>query len=150
MPSYNLAETVHNKLLQQSENRGNDLHIAIVDEFVRAFMQMVKYYQYLKGNEARTGLRKDKLILRVAQCSAKRNGNPKALTEALSKIRSVDKFMRQEPHLEGQEVFGSQKKKANRPFGCKFNSHRPDKVKFSHPNKSLRSIYKYSSTPSDF
>jgi len=44
MPSCNLAETIHNKWFQQSGNRGNDLHITIVDDYVRAFMQMVKYY----------------------------------------------------------------------------------------------------------
>jgi len=70
MPSCNLAETVHNKWLQQFGNRGNDLYIATVDDFVRAFMQMVRYYQYLKGNKAGTGPRKEELMLRVAQRSA--------------------------------------------------------------------------------
>ena len=38
MPSCNLAETVHNKWLQQSGNRENDLYVATVDDFVKAFM----------------------------------------------------------------------------------------------------------------
>ena len=66
MPSYNLAETVHNKWLQQSGNRGNDLYIATVDDLVRAFMQMVRYYQFLKGDQAGMGPGKDELLLRVA------------------------------------------------------------------------------------
>ena len=52
MLSCNLAEIVHNKWLQQSDNRGNDLYIATVDDLVRAFMQMVRYYQFLKGEPA--------------------------------------------------------------------------------------------------
>ena len=36
MPSCNLSETVHNKWLQQSGNRGSDLYVATVDDFVRA------------------------------------------------------------------------------------------------------------------
>jgi len=38
MPFYNLDKTVHNKWLQQSGNKGEDLYIAIVDNYVRAFM----------------------------------------------------------------------------------------------------------------
>jgi hypothetical protein len=37
------------------------------------------------------------------------------------------------PHLEGEEVFGSTKCKANLPFGLEANSHRHDQVNFSHP-----------------
>ena len=66
MPSCNLAKTVHNKWLQQSSNRGNDLYVAIVDDLVRAFMQMVRYYQFLKGDQAGTRPGKNELLLRVA------------------------------------------------------------------------------------
>ena len=54
IPTCNLAETVHNKWLQQSEKRGTDLYIATVDDYVRAFMQMVRYYQFLKGEKPGT------------------------------------------------------------------------------------------------
>ena len=66
MPSCNLAETVHNKWLQQSGNYGNDLYVATWDDLVRAFMQMVRYYQFLKGENARIGPGKEELLLRVA------------------------------------------------------------------------------------
>lgn len=89
MPSCNLAETVHNKWLQQSGKRGTDLYVATVDDFVRAFMQMVKYHQYLKGNQTGTGPGKEELLLRVAQRSAARTGNPKSLTQAISTIPGV-------------------------------------------------------------
>ena len=139
MPSCNLAEIVHNKWLQQSGNRGNDLYIATVDDLVRAFMQMVRYYQFLKGHHARSGPGKEELLLKVAQRVAHRTGNPKVLAEAISNIRGVQDFVSREPHLEGEEVFGSQKRKADMPLGCEHDSHRPDKVNFSRPRVRIRS-----------
>ena len=44
MPSCNLAESVHNKWLQVSGNSGGNLYVAIVDDFVRGFLQVVNYY----------------------------------------------------------------------------------------------------------
>jgi hypothetical protein len=41
MPSYNLAESMHHKWNQQSGNRGSDLYIATVDDFIRALIQVV-------------------------------------------------------------------------------------------------------------
>ena len=147
MPSCNLAETVHNKWLQQSGNRGNDLYVATVDDLVRAFMQMVRYYQFLKGDQAGTGPGKDELLLRVAQRSAHRTGNPKALADAISNIRGVQDFVTKEPHLEGEEVFGSQEWKADMPLGCEQDFHRPDKVNFSRPRVRTRSSLASMSTP---
>ena len=34
MPSYNLVETVHNKWLQAFGNKGGDLYIAAVDDYI--------------------------------------------------------------------------------------------------------------------
>jgi hypothetical protein len=55
MPSYNLSETVHNKWLQKSGNRGNDLFAATCDDKIRAVMQMTNYRVDLKGKLFRTG-----------------------------------------------------------------------------------------------
>ena len=101
MPSCNLAETVHNKWLQQSRNRGNDLYVATVDDLVRAFMQMVRYYQFLKGEHAGSGPGKEEL-LKVAQRCAHRTGNPKVVADAISNIQVVQNFVTREPHLEGK------------------------------------------------
>ena len=153
MPSCNLAETVHNKWLQQSGNRGNDLYVATVDDLVRAFMQMVRYYQFFKGEHAGSGPGKEELLLRVAQRCAHRTGNPKVVADAISNIQVVQDFVTREPHLEGEEVFGSQKRKADMPLGCKQDSHRPDKVNFSRPRVRTRSAVAGTSTaataPSD-
>jgi hypothetical protein len=58
MLSCNLVETVHNTWLQQSGNRGNDFYVATVDDFVRALIQVSRYYQFLKGEHTGTGLGK--------------------------------------------------------------------------------------------
>jgi hypothetical protein len=129
----NLAETVHNKWLQQSGNRGNNLYVTIVDDFVRALMQVSWYYQFLKGELVGTGLGKEELMLYVAQRLAQRSRNPKVLNAASAKMPGAAKFCTWEPHFEGEEVFGSQKRKADVPLGSKHESHRPDKINFSHP-----------------
>jgi hypothetical protein len=50
MPSCNLVESIHNKWLQASRNNGGDLYVATVDDSVRGFLQVVNYYQFLKGD----------------------------------------------------------------------------------------------------
>jgi hypothetical protein len=61
MPSCNLSETAHNKWLQQSGNRGNDLFAATCDDKIRAVMQMINYRAYLKGKASGTGPSKQEL-----------------------------------------------------------------------------------------
>jgi hypothetical protein len=139
MPSCNLAETVHNKWLQQSGKRGNDLYVATVDDYVRAFMQVVSYYQYLKGDRPGTGPGKEELKLRIAQRSAQKSGDPNHLKLAMAKMPGAEEFCTRQPHLEGEEVFGSTKRKLDLPPGSEYDSHRPDKVNFSHPRTGTRS-----------
>jgi hypothetical protein len=68
-----------------------------VDDFVRALIQVSRYYQNLKGEHARVGPRKEELMLRVAQCFVQRSGNPKALNVAITKMHRVEEFCIQEP-----------------------------------------------------
>jgi hypothetical protein len=63
MPSYNFVKNVQNKWLQQSSNQGNDFYVAIVNDFVRALIQVLRSYQYLKGDHVRTGPQKEELML---------------------------------------------------------------------------------------
>ena len=116
-------------------------------------MQMVWYYQFLKGEYAGSGPGKEELLLRVAQRCAHRTGNPKVVADAISNIQVVQDFVTREPHLEREEVFGSQKRKADMPLGCEQDSHRPDKVNFSRPRVRTRSAVAGTSTaataPSD-
>ena len=67
MPSYNLAETIHNKWLQAFSNKSGDLYIVAIDDYIHAFLQVVAYYQYLKGGFGSLGLSKEKLKLRSTQ-----------------------------------------------------------------------------------
>jgi hypothetical protein len=139
MPSCTLAETKHNAWLQESGNRGNDLYVASVDDFIRALIQVSRYYQFLKGEYAGTGPGKEELMLRIAQRSVLRSGNPKALNVAMAKMPGVEEFCTREPHFEGEEVFGSQKCKVDIPLGSEHESHKPDRVNFSRPRVRTRS-----------
>ena len=129
MPSCNLAETIHNRWLQQSGNKGNDLCDATVDDFVRAFMQCTNYFKFLNGGRSGTGPSKQELRLRQAQ----RSGRPEKVVEAMENMPEAKDWCTRLPHFEGEEVFGSIPRKLDLPIGSEFNSHRPDKMNFSRP-----------------
>ena len=101
-------------------------------------MQVVAYYQYLNGDRPGTGPAKEELLLRVAQRTTQRSGNPIALHAAMAKLPGASDFCKREPHLEGEEVFGSLKRKLDLPPGCEEDSHRPDKINFSRPRVQTR------------
>jgi hypothetical protein len=115
------------------------LYIVIVDNFIRALMQVVRYYQYLKDDRAGTGPGKEDLQLCAAQRIAERTGNTKVLNVAMAKLLGIELFYTREPHLAGEEVFGFQKWKADVPLGFEGESYWPDKVNFSHPRIATRS-----------
>jgi hypothetical protein len=135
MPSCNLSETTHNKWLQQSSNRGNDLFAATCDDKIRAVMQMTNYRAYLKNKASGTGPSKQELKL----MTARRSGDPKKIEEALSQLPGVEVAMTRIPHLEGEEIFGSTKHKLHLPPCDDGDSHRPEKVNFSQPRVQIRS-----------
>jgi hypothetical protein len=130
---------MHHKWNQQSGNRGSDLYIATVDDFIRALMQVVRYYQYLKGDRAGTDPGKEELQLRDAQRTAEWTGDPKVLNIAMAKLPGAELFYTRAPHMAGEEVFGSQKRKADVPLGFEGESHQPNKVNFSRPRIATRS-----------
>jgi hypothetical protein len=78
-------------------------------------------------------------MLRVAQRSALWSGNPKALNIATAKMPGTKEFCTREPHFEGEEVLGSQKRKADISLGSEHKFHRPDQVNFSRPRVKTRS-----------
>jgi hypothetical protein len=102
-------------------------------------MQVVRYYQYLKGDRAGTGPGKEELQLRIVQRTTERTGDPKILNVAMAKLLGAKLFCTREPHLAGEEVFGSQKRKADIPLSFEGESHQPDKVNFSRPRIATRS-----------
>jgi hypothetical protein len=123
MPSCNLAKSMLHKWNQQSGNRGSDLYIATIDDFIRALMQVVRYYQYLKGDRAGTSHGKEELQLCAAQHVAERTRDPEVLNVAMAKLPGAELFCTHAPHMAGEEVFGSQKRKADVPLGFEGESH---------------------------
>lgn len=79
MPLCNLAETVHNKWLQQSGNKMTCLYKAIVDDTIRTFMQITNYCTWLKGGSTRKEL--DEASLKVKATT--HIGDPKLIAEAI-------------------------------------------------------------------
>jgi hypothetical protein len=57
----------------------------------------------------------------------------------MAKMPGVEEFCTREPHFEGEEVFGSQKRKADIPLESEYESHRPNQVNFSHLRVKTRS-----------
>jgi hypothetical protein len=57
----------------------------------------------------------------------------------MAKLPGAEFFCTGAPHMAGEEVFGSQKRKADVAFGFEGESHRPDKVNFSCPRIATRS-----------
>jgi hypothetical protein len=57
----------------------------------------------------------------------------------MAKMPGIEEFCTREPHFEGEEVFGSQKRKVDIPLGSEHESHRPDRVNFSRPQVRIRS-----------
>ena len=135
LPSCNLSETVHNKWLQMSGKRGNNLFDATCDDSIRAWMQMTNYRAYLKGYASGSGPSKGELRLRAAR----RSGDPKKIAEALNTLPGAEGVGTRVPHLEGEEIFGSTKRKLDVPIGDAGDSHRPDKINFSQPRVRTRS-----------
>lgn len=135
MPSCNLSETIHNKWLQASGKKGTDIFEATLDDYVRAFMQVTSYYSFLKGERAGTGPRREELRLRSAQ----QTKDPLKIRSAMAKFPAAEEWCNRTPEFTGEEVFGSKKRGLNTPIGSEFDTHRPDKVSFSHPRVQTRS-----------
>ena len=135
LPSCNLSKIMHNKWLEMSEKRVNNLFDTTCDDSIRAWMQMTNYQAYLKGYASRSGPSKGELRLRAAR----RIRDPKKIAEALNTLPRVEGVGTRIPHLEGEETFGSTKRKLDMPIGDAGDSHRPDKINFSQPCVRTRS-----------
>ena len=86
------------------------------------------------------GFSKEKLKLRCAQCQAQRIGDLGIFQFALLGMPKVDEFCTCDPHHEGAEVFGSQKRKLDTPIGVDEETYRLDTIQFSKPRLAKRII----------
>jgi hypothetical protein len=96
---------------------------------------MTNYRAYQRGYACGSGPSKQELKLRAAT----RSKDPKKIAEALNTLPGAEGLGSRIPHLEGEEIFGSTKRKLDVPIGDAGDSHRPDKVNFSQPRVRTRS-----------
>ena len=108
---------------------------ATCDDSIRAWMQMTNYRAYLKGYASGSGPSKGELRLHAAR----RSGDPKKIAKALNTLPGAEGVGTKIPHLEGEETFGSTKRKLDVSIGDARDSHRPDKINFSQPRVRTRS-----------
>jgi hypothetical protein len=134
VPTCNLAKTMHNKWFQASGNNMTELYNATLDDYCRAALQSTAYHNLLKGVGGGTGL--DRSVLRLR--SATRSGDPSKIAQVVGEL-SVDASLNSRvPHLEGEFIFGSAKRKLDLPPGDESDSHRHDRVNFSVPKTGHR------------
>jgi len=87
------------------------------------------YYAFLQGGAFGIGLNKNELCL----CKANQFRDLIQIIIAIAKYTSSFGLSIRISHLEGEEMFGSTKCKANPPPGLKLDSHRHDRMNFFHP-----------------
>ena len=104
-----------------------------VDDYIQTFLQVVAYYQYLKGGVGGMGPSRKELNLRCTQRRAQRTSDPGVLQSALLGMSRVDEFCTCDPHHKGVEVFGFHKWKLDTSIGVDEETHRPDTIHFSWP-----------------
>ena len=120
MPTCNLSETVHNKWLHAFGRKMLDVYHATVENFARATLQSLFYFNYLRGGPSGTGPSKSKLELHLAS----RNGNSKCIVKLLDKVVVEAGLNTRVPHLEGETIFGTAKRRLDLLPGNDSNSHR--------------------------
>ena len=92
-------------------------------------MQSIQYQNLLKGDLGGTGL--DKSILKLH--AARRSGDPAKMAKAINVVFEEAGLKSRVPHLEGENIFGSVKRKLDLPPEDESNSHRHDRVNFTTP-----------------
>ena len=111
-----------------------DLYSETVDDYSRAALQSMGYYLFLKGGRSGTGPSSSVLKLRLAS----RSGNPSRVARLVDELSDDARLNTRVPHLEGERVFGSAKRKLDLPPGDDGDSHCHDRVNFSVPKLSKR------------
>ena len=135
MPTCNLAETTHNKWLQQFVKKMICLYEATVDDSLHTFMQIANYRSWLKGGSLGNGQDQASLKLKVVA----HTGNPKLLAKAMGSYPGAKDLNTRNCALEGFELFGSTKRKLDLPLGSKYDSHCLEKMNYSIPHLNTRS-----------
>jgi hypothetical protein len=67
---------------------------------------------------------------------ASRSGDPKKIAQAIGELSADAGLNSRVPHLEGESIFGSAKRKLDLPPRDESDSHRHDRVNFTLPKVS--------------
>jgi hypothetical protein len=95
-------------------------------------------HQFLKSGIGGDGPSREKLKLMGAQHRAHRTDDPTVLQKVLLEMFGGEEFCTRDPHLEGVEVFGLQKRRPDTSIGDDGETYRPDIVNFSRPRPSKK------------
>ena len=106
-----------------------DVYYVTVDDFARAALQSLFYFNYLHGGPVGTGPSKSELQLRLAF----RIGNSRRVVKLLDNVAAEAGLDTRVPHLEGETIFGSAKRKLDLPPGDDSDSHHHDWINYSVP-----------------
>ena len=82
------------------------MYVAIVKNCIRAFLQMVAYYRYLKGGIRGLGLSKEELKLKYVQHRTEQNGNQGIFQKVLLDTFEADKFYTSKTYHKEAKLFG--------------------------------------------
>ena len=134
--TFNLSKIVHNKWLQASGNWMVDLYSATMDDYNKTTLQSMGYYLFLKGGQR--GIRPSTSVLKLRLAS--RSGNPLRVAKLVDEILDDTWLNTRLPHLEGERMFGSSKRKLDLPLGDDGDSYRHDRVNFNVPKLSKRAL----------
>ena len=85
----------------------SNVYHATLDDYARAALQSLFYLNYLRGGPSGTGPSRNKLQL----CLASRKANSKRVVKLLEQVIAEAGVNPRIPHLEGETIFGSTKRK---------------------------------------
>jgi hypothetical protein len=90
-----------------------DLYNATLDDYFRATIQSKEYHNFLKGRGG--GIGPNRMVFKL--CSATRSGDPKKIAQAVGELSTDVGLNSRIPHLKGESIFGSTKRKLDLPPG---------------------------------
>ena len=120
---------MHHKWQQASGGKISDVYHATLDDYARAALQSLFYFNYLRGGPSGTGPSRSELQLRLAS----RKANSKRVVKLLEQVTAEAGVNTRIPHLERETIFESTKRKLDLPPGDDSDSHRHDRVNFTVP-----------------
>ena len=92
---------MHNNWLQALGNKMVDLYSAMIDNYSKAALQSIGYYNFLKGGCSRRGPNNSVLRLWLAG----QNANPFRVAKLVDDVSSLVGLNTRFSHLEGKKVF---------------------------------------------